>query len=160
MKRLLAAAFILCASCAELPSAPVNDLPVQRPLAQASTLTFKLVIPIQFTGFACTEFVPLQGELLMIQHLGSNDNGTHAKVLFLQKLTGEGQVSGRRYVAIGINNAGGSTSAHGAEPSHEVFNFRLVGNGDVMQVKSRVRLTTNANGEITADFSEFSVVCR
>ena len=112
MKLHIAAALLVCTACADLPTSPVEPLkPTAAAAAQAQAETFTMVIPIQFSTWVCTENVSLSGELRMVQHIGWNDNGYHAKVLFLQKLTGTGWTTGNSYVAVGTQNAVSNSSA-------------------------------------------------
>ena len=158
MKLPIAAALLVCTACADLPTSPVEPLRPNAPTAaQAQAETFTMVIPIQFSTWVCAENVSLSGELLMVQHLGWNDNGSHAKVLFLQKLTGTGQTSGNSYVAIGLSNGVSNTS--GAGVFNQVSSFHLVSRGDKLLVTTRYHVTVNANGELSAQFLDFTVKC-
>ena len=116
-----------------------------------------MVIPIQISTWVCTENVSLSGELLMVQHFGWNDNGSHAKVLFLQKLTGTGWTSGNSYVAIGPSN--GVSNSSGADVFDQVSSFHLVSRGDKLLVTTRYHVTVNANGELSAQFFDFTAKC-
>ena len=158
MKLLIAAALLVCTACADLPTSSVEPLKPNAPAAaQAQAETFRMVIPIQFSTWVCTENVSLSGELLMVQHLGSNDNGSHAKVLFLQKLTGTGETSGNSYVAGGAQNAVSNSS--GAGIFNQVTSFHLISRGDKLLVTTRFHITVNANGELTAQSFDFTAKC-
>lgn len=162
MKRAFGATlFLLAGACSDLPTSPVvASYPVSPLLSAAQTLNVKWVVPIQFSVWACSEWVPLQGDIVAVQHLNANDNGTHAKILFLQRLIGFGQTTGYKYEAIGNDNAVGTNPVNGATIFSEVFSFRLVSRAGQFLVRTRFHTTVNANGDVIVDILESSVECR
>jgi hypothetical protein len=162
MKRAFGATvFLLVGACSELPTSPVvASYPASPLLSAAQTLNVKWVVPFQFSVWACSELVSLQGDVVGVQHLSNNDNGTHAKILFLQRLSGYGQTTGYKYEAIGNDNAVGTNPVDGATIYNEVFSFRLVSRAGQFMVRTRFHTTVNSNGDVTVDILESSVECR
>jgi hypothetical protein len=161
MRRAIGLMLILAAGCSDRPVGATDPMsPVAASLAEARPTTYKLVTPIQFDAWACVETVSLQGELVAVFHNNTTDNGTQGKVLFLQRLTGQGQLTGYNYEAVGSSPAVGITSDDGANTNTEVFSFLLVSRAASLRVKMRTHTTVNANGDLTADIQDFSVDCR
>jgi hypothetical protein len=161
MRRAIGLVLILTAACSDRPTGPTEPMRlVHTPLAAAQPTTLKLDLPIQFNAWACVETVSLQGKLLAVIHTNSTDNGQHAKALFLQRLTGQGQLTGDKYEAIGNSVSVGNISADTASTDTEVFSFRLVSRAASFQAKMRTHTTVNANGDLTAEVQDFSVDCR
>lgn len=129
-------------------------------LTAAQPETFKLVVPIQFSAWACVETVSLTGELVGVYHTNTTGQGTHGKQLFLQRLTGYGMSTGYRYQAIGISNAVGMQPQNGATPYTEVASFILVSRAALLKMRLLMHSTLDANGNLTAVTFDASVACQ
>jgi hypothetical protein len=109
------------------------------------------------------EPVLLEGTVHVVLHTTVDANGDTRTTRHTQPMgiTGVGLVSGTTYHATGVTER--VTNA-GSPPSEftVVNNFNIIGEGEALNllVHQLVHVTTNANGDVTAEVEQDAVECR
>lgn len=136
-------------------------------LAEAVTTT-EVTIGITNTIIEnpCTgELVKLSGTVLILVHETVDANGsTHTRLLRVaQGVTAVGLLTGTEYQVSGPS-PNSSINIGGPLPMETTFgaDFHVISHGTEPNwlVHALIHTTTNANGEVTADISDFSSECR
>ncbi len=138
--------------------------------ARAVVFTENLSIPIELFVFVpCAdggagEDVVLSGFLHILVHQTINDNRFRVKLHFQpQGISGSGVSTGDKYQATGVTQETfGGSFVNGQFTTTFINNFRIIGQGrgNNFLVHQNAHVTFNANGEITAEVDNFSVVCK
>lgn len=153
---------LVVSACADAPTSPT-----ERPSLAATTFTENLIIPVVLNVFvSCAnggagEFVTLEGNLHVLNHITSNKNGFHVKShVQPQGISGTGQTTGDKYQATGVtqdqfNLGPGQTYTF-------INNFRIIGQGpgNNFLVHQNFHYTINANGELTVVVNNSRVECK
>lgn len=156
---------LVLAACGE--QAQITD-PDLQPLFAATTSTINDRIPLDFAAFVpCAaggagEFVLLSGDLHVLIHVTTNDQGgflvkTHFQP---QGVSGFGQTTGAKYQGTGVTQD--ITTVNAGTTSTFINNFRVIGQGrgNNFLVHQNVHLTVNANGEATATVDNLTTECK
>lgn len=131
----------------------------------AATFTTNQIFPFGFESTECgNETVVVSGNLHVVAH-GTVTSSGHVQAVFHvnpQNIRGFGVTTGAEYLAPGMLQT--VTNASGPAPVTETFvnNFELIGLGAApdFTLHQTVRLTINANGEITAAFDHLTTSCK
>jgi len=163
-------AFVALTGSAAISDARSNDLTAARTLAfasdkSASTFTTNEVIPfeIESTGECGYEIIVGSGRLHLAMHGTITISGHIQAVLQVnpQNVTASGVNTGAKYLVPGMAH---EVTVNGQAPLTETFvnNFHLVGLGDApdFMLHQNVKLTINANGDVTAAFDHFFSDCK
>jgi hypothetical protein len=130
--------------------------------AKATTETTIITIPFTTQQEFCGEIIAIDGEIHGVIHVTENANGGfHTSSLFHPRgLTGIGLISGARYHAVGETRF--SFNSNGATSDTFVNNFKLIGEGRApnLLIHETIRVTINANGDVTAEVENVSIECR
>lgn len=175
MRVLTSLAFVAIASM-QLSFTGTNQAaqtsPQALPAFKAPPLVFTVsqIIPVSIPVYIpCAdggtgEYVLLEGNLNDLFHVTINDN----KAVFKyhdnpQGLTGTGETTGDKYQATGVTQGQTTIAANnGQYETTYVNNFRIIGQGtgNNYLVHETFHITFNAQGELTAEVSNFSVECQ
>jgi hypothetical protein len=127
-------------------------------------------VPIEFLDFVpCAdggagEYVLVSGYLhILITTTVDANGGFHGKTHFQpQGMSGVGLTTGASYRATGVMQEHFNSSAGETISETFVNNFRLIGpgRGNDLLVHQAVHVTTNANGDVTADVFNSRIQCR
>jgi hypothetical protein len=165
-------AFVALTGSAACSDAPSNDLTAPRALAlasasdkSASTFTTNEVIPfeIESEGECGYETIVGSGRLHLAMHGTITSSGLIQAVLQVnpQNMTASGVNTGATYLVPGMAH---EVTVSGQAPLTETFvnNFHLVGLGDApdFMLHQNMKLTINANGDVTAAFDHFFSDCK
>jgi hypothetical protein len=138
--------------------ASVNNL-------RASTFTTNEIFPFGFEATECgNETVVVSGNLHVVTHGTVTGSGHLQAVLHVnpQNIRGFGVTTGTEYLAPGMLQV--VSNVNGGAPLTETFvnNFELIGLGAApnLTLHQTVRVTINANGEITAAFDHLTTTCK
>jgi hypothetical protein len=133
-------------------------------------MTTNTSVPIEFLDFVpCAdggvgEFVLVSGYLhILITSTVDANGGFHCKTHFQpQGMSGIGLSTGAKYQATGVQQENFNALSGGAINETFVNNFRLIGEGEGnnLLMHQAVHMTTNANGDVTADVFNNSITCR
>ncbi len=135
-------------------------------LAQASTVTTNTKVPVTIFVFipCANELIVVSGNLHILSHVTIDSNGGgHIQSHFQpQGVSGTGLTSGDKYQGVGVTRQ--SANFRGPAPVEFTFvnRFQMIGQGpgNNLLVHQTIHMTVNANGVITANVSNFSVVCK
>jgi hypothetical protein len=140
------------------------------PSPTRAEVTTNTSVPIAFLDFVpCAdggagEFVLVSGDLhILITTTVDANGGFHGKTHFQpQGISGFGLSTGARYQATGVQQESFNAPSGGTITDTFVNNFRLIGQGrgNNLLVHQSVHMTTNANGDVTADVFNNSITCR
>jgi hypothetical protein len=146
----------------------IVSLGVAQAQAKATTVTNNFTQPLDLLVFVpCAalgagEFVHLTGTLhiLFVDTIDGN-GGVHSEFHFQpQGVSGTGLITGDKYNAVGETR--GTFNARVGSEFTFVDNFRVIGQGpgNNFQVHENVHVTFLADGTLTANVDNFSVVCK
>ena len=137
----------------------------------ATTTKVNVRVPISFEQFVpCAnggagEILDVSGSLNVSIHTSANENGGTNVVAHFnpQKVTGVGRISGDVYQGTGMSMFH-TTIGAGGLPFNDTFidNFNFVGpgTGNNLITHDTVRVTINANGDVTADVTINNIACK
>ncbi|MFT3774958.1 MAG: hypothetical protein QM820_57150 [Minicystis sp.] len=136
------------------------------PAGAAETITTVTIVPVDLSVFVpCSgDTVELTGNVHLVFHVTFDDAGGFHVITEgnAQDVRGVGFPSGRTYhlVSTGINEF--SSSANGASEGTLVSIFEAIGQGpgNNFVEQTTFHITTNANGEVTAEVFEAHAYCR
>jgi hypothetical protein len=127
-------------------------------------------VPIEFLDFVpCAdggagEFILVSGYLhILITTTVDANGGFHGKTHFQpQGISGFGLSTGVKHQATGVQQEHFNSPSGGTINETFLNNFRLIGQGrgNNLLVHQAVHMTTNANGDVTADVFNNSITCR
>ncbi|WP_373495173.1 hypothetical protein [Aquiflexum sp.] len=125
--------------------------------AQSSQIRF----PFSGTAYFCDEPVDVDGEYhVVLNNVTSKSGNTMFKLHVNAKGSGVGQISGAKYQYNDVSNTT-ETISKGSSTNFTLSGF-LIGQGKApnYKVKANIHITVNANGEVTAEFLDFSQECK
>lgn len=125
-------------------------------------------VPISITVFipcangGAGENVTLTGNLhVQTQFNFNNAGGGNFHMLFNpQGISGTGSVTGAKYQATGMTQSDGTFTSGVTSDFINRFDIIGQGPGNNYEVHETAHLTINANGTVTVNFDNFSVVCK
>jgi hypothetical protein len=131
----------------------------------ASTFTANEVFPFGFEATECgNETVVVSGNLHVAAHSTVTSSGHVQAVLHVnpQNIRGFGVTTSAEYLAPGMLQTVSNVTGPAPVTETYVNNFELIGLGQApdFTLHQTVRLTINANGEITAAFDHLTTECR
>jgi len=146
----------------------IVSLGVAQAQAKATTVTNNFTQPLDLLVFVpCAalgagELVHLTGTLhILFVDIIDDNGGVHSKFHFQpQGVSGTGLITGDKYNAVGETQ--GTFNAKVGSEFTFVDNFRVIGQGpgNNFQVHENVHVTFLADGTLTANVDNFSVVCK
>lgn len=131
---------------------------------RASTFTTNDIFPFGFEATECgNETVVVSGNVHVVAH-GTINSAGHVQAVFHvnpQNIRGYGLTSGTQYLAPGMLQT--VSNVNGPAPVIETYvnNFELIGLGAApdFTLHQTMRVTINANGEVTAEFDHLTTRC-
>ena len=138
--------------------------------AEATTTSRVFSYPVDFTTFVnCVnggagEWIVLSGSVQFVAVSTTDANGAqHLQELTIQQgISGAGLTTGDLYRTVGAHRSGFNAAYGGSPGERDVINsYHLirVGGGAVLAVHETTHVTWNANGELSANVENFSIVC-
>ena len=162
-------AFTALAACGDARSdaltAPARSALASVSDQSASTFTTNVVFPFGFEATQCgNETVVVSGSVHVVTH-GTVTGSGHVQAVFHvnpQNIRGFGETTGAEYLAPGMLQTVSNVSGPAPVTETYVNNFELIGVGPApdFTLHQTVRLTINANGEITAAFDHLTTQCK
>jgi hypothetical protein len=159
-------AFLACSDARTAAiTAPVAPAIGSSANARASTFTTNEILPFGFEATECgNETVVVSGNVHIVSH-GTVNGAGHVQAVFHvnpQNIRGFGVTTGAEYLAPGMLQT--VSNVNGAAPVTETYvnNFELIGLGQApdFTLHQTIRLTINANGDVTAAFDHLITSCR
>ena len=159
-------AFVACSDAGSLAiTSPVRSALASAGNQRASTFTTNVIFPFGFEATECgNETVVVSGDVHVVTHGTVTSSGHVQAVLHVnpQNIRGFGVATGAEYLAPGMLQT--VSNVNGSAPVTETYvnNFELVGLGQApdFTLHQTLRLTINANGEVTASFDHFTTTCK
>lgn len=155
------------AACAESPVGPrtLDHTPsLAANAVDHQVMPFNQSVWISCANGGAGEDVALSGELVVTNHeVTDADGGSHTRQMMRpQRVTGVGATSGKKYQGTGMGFWSDGQTSDGGSVYTYVQNFRIIGQGpgNNLLVHMVTHVTTNANGDVTADVDLSSNACK
>jgi hypothetical protein len=135
------------------------------PLMAERTVSLNSSVEMVIPSNACTsQPIALHGTVHMFINYTSNANSFHFEMhTNTQDVTGVGLVDGMKYNLVNGSNINVNSNTNSGSQMEMMLNgeFDLIGQGSAPNQRARfvIHVTTDANGNVTADFVKGSTIC-